>query len=104
MKMMDEKDKSLKMELLEQLMELMDESIGEQFKPKEEEEVEEEMPVDELKALAKDKMMDSDEEEVDETDLEDDEEEEEEVEDDLYSDETGMSAFEKKLNAMKRKK
>ena len=99
-------NKELKIELLEQLMELMDESVGEQFKPKEDE-----MPEDDLKGLVKEKMLGADESEIEDDESESIVEDEtlidediEGDEDDLYSDETGMSAFEKKLNAMKRKK
>lgn len=99
-------DKEVKLKLLEELMGLMDSSIAEKIKPKslDEEKVQvteieqKEMPVDALKEKLKEKMMGSD---VEEIEVAMPESEDDEGED--YEDESQMSDFEKKLNALKKK-
>lgn len=114
-------DKEIKLKILEELMSAMDSSVGKRLKPKEmgeDQEVEvtsiekKEMPIGDVKEMVKEKMMGADLESDDmemELESEDDDSEDmamegEEMEDDTYADEPGISAFEKKLNALKRKK
>ena len=103
---MKDNEKDMKMQLLEQLMASMDDSVGNKLKPSKDPMVEvvkeehQEMPLSEAKDMIKEKMMGSEEEEVIEEEESDDEMEEYDEEDEEYS---GSSLMER-LREMRKKK